>query len=1033
MKWLHLSDIHYNPDCAGYNTTELLGKLPDYLREKNIKADNLFVTGDFRKALPPSDDEETAQKAVDFILEIARCIGIDDVEYIHIVPGNHDLARDATKDAVNAIMEKYTHGCDDFLPEDRKYLTDRFGFFQRVNRLLYKEKSIWPEDLSPLHFYRCCEDYNLLYLNTAVMCGGEKDRGHLIIGAGSLYPLLEKIKKENPSAPIVVLAHHAPEYFNDHERRNTEALFRENNVRLYLCGDAHSIWFRKTNNHLEITMGCLSGNEKGVQVAFCEGEITPGGIALRAHLWDKDRGWNEYRHFNDEFDKSLYGRFLAKEKPATPITRAIPLPPSAFFCGRETKIKEIRTELAGGSPLVLLSGMGGMGKTEICRHLFYLAKDTGLLGVENVGWLNYNGDISSTFYNQFEAVDAAIFNDPDEYLAQAKRYIRDQGKKLLLFIDNANDLSGKDMALVSGLGCTIVLTSRMPEMDRLKTITIDRLEVDDCLALYKSHSKDNDADITTLSEIIRLADRHTLTIELLAKAQNASGMSAGDLLQLLKEKSFDLSGITEKIPYSHQGERSTDEENPYENKFMEHLSVVFDIVDIEGEPLRVLRLFSLLPPDPLNGTDAAEWFELNNLDDLNTLEKKGWLSSVNQDGKKFSMHPVLASVIRYRGKPTCQECEHLISSLAKAISFGATEVFTIKLPFLPFAKSVANFFMDEEVSFAYSTLANKLSTIYRVLGSYAIALTYAQKAMAIRECVLGKEHTHTATTYSHIALVCSAQYDYAKALKYAEKAMHIYERVYGKEHPYAATAYNNIAVVYSEQSNYAKALEYNEKAIVIRERVYGKDHPDTATSYSNIAMVYRGQGNYVKALEYNEGAIAIRKKVPGKEHPDTATSYNNIALVYSDQGDYAKALKCYRKALVICKKIFGKKHPHTAATYSNIAWVYSDQGDYAKAIKHYKEALAIDIKLRGKEHFLTATTYNNLAKVCHNQGDYAKAIEYYAEALAICEKILGKEHPHTVVTYNNLAGGYEQLGDHTTALEYIKKALGEHPSEDRQG
>ncbi|GHU15706.1 hypothetical protein FACS189441_7740 [Betaproteobacteria bacterium] len=314
----------------------------------------------------------------------------------------------------------------------------------------------------------------------------------------------------------------------------------------------------------------------------------------------------------------------------------------------------------------------------------------------------------------------------------------------------------------------------------------------------------------------------------------------------------------------------------------------------------------------------------------------------------------------------------------------------------------------EEANKFYST-----ADYDKAISSYTKAIEFAEK-----------DSIDLAFLDNNIGLVYKCQGDYSKALEWHEKALAIREKVLGKEHPDTATSYNNIALVYNKQGDYPKALEWHEKALVIYEKVLGKEHPDTATSYNNIALVYNKQGDYPKALEWHEKALVIYEKVLGKEHPDTATIYNNIALVYDNQGDYPKALEWYEKDLAICEKVLGKEHPSTATSYNNIALVYNNQGNYEKALEWYEKALVIREKVLGKEHPSTATSYNNIAAVYYKQGDYEKALEWYEKALAICEKVLGKEHPSTAATYNNIALVYNNQGDYPKALEWREKANG---------
>ncbi len=75
------------------------------------------------------------------------------------------------------------------------------------------------------------------------------------------------------------------------------------------------------------------------------------------------------------------------------ITKTRPLQPTNFFRGRDTKLNEIKYKMSGTAKLLLLNGMGGIGKTEICRKLFHEAINRKLPEVCNVGCLTYSGSL----------------------------------------------------------------------------------------------------------------------------------------------------------------------------------------------------------------------------------------------------------------------------------------------------------------------------------------------------------------------------------------------------------------------------------------------------------------------------------------------------------------------------------------------------------------------------------------------------------------------------------------------------------------
>jgi tetratricopeptide (TPR) repeat protein len=556
-----------------------------------------------------------------------------------------------------------------------------------------------------------------------------------------------------------------------------EQLFAGYGVKLFLCGDAHDPWRRVTNDVLEITMGCLVDGEKNVRPAFSIGELKGGKISVEAHEWDSCMSaWGLYSHFNNDLATWALSKRITK--PAAAITLGRPTKPPYLF-GRDGLIRDIEAKLESDNKVVLLNGMGGIGKTEICRYLFHEYEKNSLSSIDKIGWLIFRGNIKETLFMQFPDIQGET---PDDYMRKAEAYINKQGRKLLLMIDNANNITPQDTAFLSTLACKIIITSRK-KLYRISPVNVGFLSVEDCRVIYREHSGDNFAADEVIDEITKTAGRHTLSVELLAKTQCSSRITAQGLLATLKEKGFDLAEDIEKVTFLYNPEKK-DEAQEAEAYFIGHLEKLFDIADIgnDSEKLRVLQLFSLLAPEPVPVEMIRKWFKLHNLSAINKVVDIGWLSSGDIEGIPILyMHPVISAVIRNKAMPSNELVKLLVDALADELDLEPTDVFTSKLPFIPHALLLAGLPTIENAG--YALLFNNIAAVYFHQGDYDKALEWYGKALAICEKVLGKEHPDTATTYNNIALVYDSQGDYGKALEWYGKALAICEGVLGRGHP----------------------------------------------------------------------------------------------------------------------------------------------------------------------------------------------------------------------------------------------------------
>ena len=308
-------------------------------------------------------------------------------------------------------------------------------------------------------------------------------------------------------------------------------------------------------------------------------------------------------------------------------------------------------------------------------------------------------------------------------------------------------------------------------------------------------------------------------------------------------------------------------------------------------------------------------------------------------------------------------------------------------------------------------------------GQYAAAIPLAERALAIREKLLGQEHPDVAESLNNLAVLYREQGNYAQAEPLFQRALAIREKAFGQEHPDFAESLNNLGELYRLQGNYTQAEPLFQRALAIREKVLGQQHPDFAESLHNLAVLYWLQGNYAQAELLSQRALAIREKAFGQEHRDVAESFTTLAVLYLVQGNYAQAEPLSQRALAILEKVLGQQHPDVAAALINLAAVYKEQGNYAQAEPLFQRALAIYEKVLGPEHPLVATNLNNLADLYWEQGNYAQAEVLYQRALAIREKVLGQQHPDVATSLNNLANLYLKQGNYTQAEPLFQRAL----------
>ncbi len=306
-------------------------------------------------------------------------------------------------------------------------------------------------------------------------------------------------------------------------------------------------------------------------------------------------------------------------------------------------------------------------------------------------------------------------------------------------------------------------------------------------------------------------------------------------------------------------------------------------------------------------------------------------------------------------------------------------------------------------------------------GKYSEAITLAERALAIRKKILGKEHPDVAASLNNLAGLYSRQGRYAEAEPLYLQALEMIKRLRGEQHPGVASILNNLAELYLRQGRYVEAEPLYLQSLEMIKRLQGEQHSDVATTLNNLAGLYSRQGRYAEAEPLYLQALEMIKRLRGEQHSGVASTLNNLAGLYLRQGRYAEAEPLYLQALEI-------KHPDVASTMNNLAFLYEKQGRYPEAEGLYLQSLEMIKRLLGEQHPYVATSLNNLALLYEKQERYAEAEGLYLQALEI-------KHSDVASTLNNLALLYSNQGRYTEAeglylqsLEMIKRLLGEqHP------
>lgn len=703
-------------------------------------------------------------------------------------------------------------------------------------------------------------------------------------------------------------------------------------------------------------------------------------------------------------------------QPATEESRPIwnvPYLRNQYFTGREDlleRLREILTSRRNVGAFIALSGLGGIGKTQLSVEYAYRYADD----YEAVLWVR--ADTLQLLHSDFLAL-ADLLDLPEKQEIDQERVVNAvmnwlrTHKHWLLILDNVDDLE-QVMAFLPrrGEGQTLLTMRAYATGSTIKGIEIDTLGLEEGASLILRRAKllGEEESFEQVPETIRkdaeqiadLLGGLPLALDQVGAYIEENQCSLADYLALYQKRAIDLlkrRGRVYPLSYPHA------------------VATTWSMSFVRIEQLHpgaadLLRLCAFLHPNSI-----PEAMLLAGKVDLGPLlrpliaDPLAWNEAIGvlrryalvrrtAETRALSIHRLVQVVLKEAMDPEVyrQWAERAIQVVNAAFP-GPEEgpaAWPICQQYLAHALICAQLIQQENI------LTQEAASLLYLTGCYLHnrglqdeAEPLERQALAIREQVLGPEHPETASSLNDLAILYHHHGQYEQAERLYQRALAIREQVLGPEHPETAESLNNLATLYQRQGRYEQAEVLYQRSLRINERIRGEQHPFTALSFNMLAVLFRQQGKYEQAEELHRRALSINEQVLGPEHPFTAFSLSTLADLYRDQGRHKQAEELYRRALAIRERALGLEHPLVAESLQGLADLFRVQERYEQAEELLGRVLAIRKQTLGMTHPDVAESLTSLAICYQNQGKPEEALLLLRQALQIAEQSLGAQHP----------------------------------------
>jgi tetratricopeptide (TPR) repeat protein/GTPase SAR1 family protein len=633
-------------------------------------------------------------------------------------------------------------------------------------------------------------------------------------------------------------------------------------------------------------------------------------------------------------------KFTAIPQSVKELSADIPrINPETDLIGRITELNDLHKRLTSNRKVVLVSGLGGIGKTTLAIAYLNQFYDY----YHHIAWLTQTtDDVRQAFVSDHMLVGNLEITDIQELFSEIMRRMRlVTVKPNLLIIDNATESLTTIKDQLPGSPHWHVLATSRQVLDSFEEMKLSFLSETNALALFEKHCT-RLTDTQEIKVLLAEVGYHTLTIEILAKTAQKNRLTVGQLQQALEKD------LPARIRTDHS--KLTIE------RVKSYLVSIFNLSGLKEKESWLMKQFCCLPAEYISydvlvdllKVDALPWQdEFSGA--LEELYAKGWLLK-KEETDSYQMHRIVNEVAREQLSPKLVHIESLLDSLIGKLSIDQTKDNPIeKFKWISFGDSLLKIFSESDDSMIIS-LENTLALVYKNLGQYENARDLLEKALKSNLVNYEELHPDIAVSQSNLAMVYKDLGEYEKARDLLEKALASDLINFSESHPAVARSQSNLAMVYKDLGEYEKARDLLSRAMVNTMTNYEEHHPYITICQLNLGLVYWTLGEYEKARDLLEKALASDLINFDESHPDVANSQSSLGSIYRDLGEYEKARDLLEKALASDLINFGESHPAVARSQSNLALLYRDLGEYEKARDLWQNAFQILVDTLGKNH-----------------------------------------------------------------------------------
>ncbi len=619
--------------------------------------------------------------------------------------------------------------------------------------------------------------------------------------------------------------------------------------------------------------------------------------------------------------------------------------PRAEFTGREEELQAIHEHFEKGDHCVFLSGMGGIGKSEVARAYAKNHRsdyDTVVMATYERGLMEMIADDRFVPVRGLSrgGVNGGQVETTESYFNRKMEVLRELVTPRTLFIiDNFDVEEDPQLDAVLELGCHFLITTRTNFEDLgYECIFLEPMDPEkDLLPMMErlDHPYRKEEERADALAIIEVLDRHTYAVSLTASQMKAGHIKPAKMLEMLRK---------EGLRYQT---RSTFARTTASQKGTAY-SYIHMLFDFSGLGEEYVKLLQCLYCAPLEGIDIDLFMELTGMEDFDDIRRLINLNWIQQDVENdtIRLHMLVRELIEADLKPTIDDVLTYFMNLHDRICNAWNHSYEENLPLK--APTMAMMQRFPELSKEHLRQWDGYSTYAWILNEFETAAAVARKQYDLSCQIHGPIHEETAFFALRMAAVYHNQNELAAARSWYGKAKEIYEElgvmtldsvlsIFKYARSDMQTGHFETAEVGFAQSREQMETLWREETDPVQKHQYRTYIFGMVLAQ---ALLYGGRGEFDRALPMAEEQM---QELERGDYPSLKGNYciysRAMAVLYNAAGDAEKAEFWIRDAIDRSVEFHGENVSYTLHSREIYGDVLVQSGRLEEAAHQYKYVL----------------------------------------------------------------------------------------------